>query len=127
VPHSPVIAVIDDDHAIREALEDLLSSLGYRALPFASAEDFLAFPGRSDVACMVCDVRMGGMTGLDLQASLNAEGKPSPMIFMTSYTDTATRAKALAGGAYGFLEKPVDADVLIACLASALRHEVRPD
>ena len=125
--HSPVIAVIDDDQAIREALEDLLSSLGYRALPFASAEDFLAFPGRSDVACMVCDVRMGGMTGLDLQASLNAEGKPSPMIFMTSYTDTATRAKALAGGAHGFLEKPVDADVLIACLASALQHEVRPD
>lgn len=124
--HPPVIAVIDDDHAIREALEDLLSSLGYRALPFASAEDFLGFPGRNAVDCMVVDVRMGGMTGLDLQARLNAEGAPSPMIFMTSYTDDATRSKALAGGAHGFLEKPVDADVLIGCLDSALRHEARP-
>lgn len=124
--HPPVIAVIDDDHAIREALEDLLSSLGYRALPFASAEAFLGFPGRNAVDCMVVDVRMGGMTGLDLQARLNAEGAPQPMIFMTSYTDDATRSKALAGGAHGFLEKPVDAEVLIGCLASALRHEARP-
>ncbi|MGO1074616.1 response regulator transcription factor [Inquilinus sp. CA228] len=124
--HSPVIAVIDDDQAIREALEDLLSSLGYSALPFASAEEFLAFPGRSAVACMVVDVRMGGMTGLDLQALLNAQGGSSPMIFMTSYTDAATRSKALAGGAHGFLEKPVDAEVLIGCLASALRREARP-
>ncbi|WP_437377702.1 response regulator transcription factor [Inquilinus limosus] len=124
--HPPVIAVIDDDQAIREALEDLLSSLGYRALPFASAEDFLAFPGQSAVACMVVDVRMGGMTGLDLQALLNAEGKPCPMIFMTSYTDEVTRSRAMAGGAHGFLEKPVDAEVLIACLASALQRETRP-
>ncbi len=124
--HPPVIAVIDDDHAIREALEDLLCSLGYRALPFASAEEFLGFPGRNAVDCMVVDVRMGGMTGLDLQARLNAEGQPSPMIFMTSYTDETTRSKAMAGGAHGFLEKPVDAEVLIGCLASALRHESRP-
>ncbi|WP_395675451.1 response regulator transcription factor [Inquilinus sp.] len=124
--HPPVIAVIDDDHAIREALEDLLSSLGYRALPFASAEEFLGSPARSDVDCMVVDVRMGGMTGLDLQARLNAEGAPSPMIFMTSYTDEATRSKAMAGGAHSFLEKPVDADVLIGCLASALGREARP-
>src|SRR4051794_1778408 len=92
VSHPPIIAVIDDDPAIREALEDLIVSLGYRPLLFASAEDFLAFPGRSAVGCMVVDIRMGGMTGLDLQARLNAQGKPSPMIFMTSYTDEATRS-----------------------------------
>jgi two-component system response regulator FixJ len=72
-------------------------------------------------------VRMGGMTGLDLQALLNAEGSPSPMIFMTSDTDAATRSKALAGGAHGFLDKPVDIEVLIGSLASALPPESRPN
>ncbi|MBW8724982.1 MAG: response regulator [Inquilinus limosus] len=119
--------MIDDDYAIREALEDLLSSQGYRALPFASAEAFLAFPGRAAVDCMIVDVWMGGMTGLDLQALLNAEGSPSPMVFMTSDTDAATRSKALAGGAHGFLEKSVDIGVLIGCLASALPPESRPN
>lgn len=122
----PVIAVVDDDQAIREALEDLLSSLGYRTLPFASAEDFLAFPGRTAVDCMVVDVRMGGLTGLDLQAALNARGERQPVIFMTSYTDETTRSKAMAGGARGFLEKPVDAEVLIACLESVLHEPARP-
>jgi len=123
---SPLIAVIDDDQAIREALEDLLSSLGYRALPFASAEDFLASSGRGDVACMVVDVRMAGMTGLDLQARLNAQGRHSPMIFMTADADGVTRSNALAGGAHAYLEKPVDAEVLIGCLASALQCETQP-
>jgi FixJ family two-component response regulator len=126
VSQPPVIAIVDDDQAIREALEDLLVSLGYRALLFASAEDFLDFPGRSGVDCMVVDVRMGGLTGLDLQAVLNARGERSPMIFMTSYTDEATRSKAMAGGARGFLEKPVDAEVLIACLESVLHESARP-
>ncbi len=125
--HPPVIAVIDDDQAIREALEDLIVSLGYRPLLFASAEEFLAFPGRSAMACMVVDIRMTGLTGLDLQARLNAEGRSSPMIFMTSYTDEATRSKAMAGGAHSFLAKPVDAEVLIGCLASALRESARPN
>jgi FixJ family two-component response regulator len=125
VSHPPIIAVIDDDPAIREALEDLIVSLGYRPLLFASAEEFLSFPGRSAVGCMVVDIRMGGMTGLDLQARLNAQGKPSPMIFMTSYTDEATRSRAIAGGAHGFLAKPVDAEVLIGCLASALQESAR--
>jgi FixJ family two-component response regulator len=123
---SPLIAVIDDNPAIREALEDLLSSLGYRALPFASAEDFLASSGRADVACMVVDVRMGGMTGLELLARLNAQGPHSPMIFMTSDADGVTQSNALAGGALAYLEKPVDAEVLIGCLVSALRRETRP-
>jgi FixJ family two-component response regulator len=120
VSQLPTIAVIDDDAAIRDALQDLIGSLGYRSLLFASAEDYLHFVDRMAVACIIVDVKMPGLSGIELQNRLNQEGGKPPMIFMTSYFDKQTRMKAIAGGAHSFLGKPVDDEVLIGCLKSAL-------
>lgn len=117
---APVIAIVDDDDAIREALDDLVQSLGFRSALFASAEAFLASPGRGDVDCMVVDVKMPGLSGLDLQDRLNTEGCKPPTIFMTSYLDGETRRRAVGGGARAFFGKPVDYDALIAAINSAL-------
>jgi FixJ family two-component response regulator len=113
--------VVDDDEAIREALDDLLRSVGFRCRPFVSAEDFLAHANRADIACIILDVRMPGLSGLDLQERLNADGGGHPpILFMTSYADDATRIRALGGGARDVLGKPVDGHVLIASLNSAM-------
>lgn len=118
--NAPLIAVVDDDEAIREALDDLLRSTGFRCQPFVSAEDFLAHADRADIACIILDVRMPGLSGLDLQERLNADGGHPPILFMTSYADHATRMRALGGGARDVLGKPVDGHVLIASLNSAM-------
>lgn len=117
---SSLIAIVDDDLAIREALDDLVRSLGYESMLFPSAEEFLAFEPRISIDCMVVDVKMGGMSGIELQTRLNTEPDRPPMIFMTSYHDEKTRCAALDGGALAFLGKPVDLSKLIACLESVL-------
>ncbi len=119
--HEPLIAVVDDDEAIREALDDLLKSAGFRCQPFGSAEDFLARADRADIACIILDVRMPGLSGLELQERLNAAGgvRP-PILFMTSYADAATRSRALGGGARDLLGKPVDDHILIESLNAAI-------
>ncbi|WP_377299532.1 response regulator transcription factor [Rhizobium sp. SGZ-381] len=117
----PVIAIVDDDQSIREALDDLVLSCGYRSRLFSSAEAFLADDDRRAIDCMLVDVKMPGLTGIELQAVLNAEAAPRPpMIFMTSYRDERTRAAALEGGAFAFLGKPVDFNQLVLCLEEAL-------
>jgi len=120
VSRVPLIAVVDDDHAIREALDDLIRSLGYRSALFCSAEAFLADADRAAVGCMVVDVQMPGLSGLELQARLNREGGKPPMIFMSSYFDETTRSKALKAGAHCFLSKPVDDEILISEMHAAL-------
>lgn len=119
--NAPLIAVVDDDEAIREALDDLLRSVGFRCRCFVSAEDFLALADRTGIACIILDVRMPGLSGLELQDRLNAEGGGHPpILFMTSYADETTRLRALGGGACDVLGKPVDAHVLIASLNRAI-------
>ncbi len=115
------IAIVDDDIDVRQALEGLIISLGYTPSLFASAEEFLASPHRDEIACMILDVRMPGLTGLELQGALATQGTCPPIIFMTSYADASTRQQALSRGARGFFEKPVDADTLIECLESTLK------
>lgn len=105
---------------MREALEDLVGSLGYRALTFGSAEDYLASPDRADVRCILLDVQMPGMNGLALQACLSEEDTPPPIIFVTSYGDETVRRHAMRGGAVCVLEKPVQEAAIIDCLAQAL-------
>lgn len=117
---SPLIAIVDDDLAIREALDDLIKSLGYESRLFESAEAFLAFKPRASVDCIVVDVKMPGLSGIELQNRLNSEGDRPPMIFMTSYHDERTRTAALDGGALAFLGKPVDLTKLIAFMDTAL-------
>lgn len=117
----PKIAIVDDDHAIREALDDMIQSCGYQSELFDSAEAFLAYPDRRSIDCMLLDVKMPGLTGLELQSVLNAEPSRPPIIFMTSYSDERTRSAAMEGGALAFLGKPVEFDRLIAYLNVALK------
>lgn len=120
MPDGSVIGIVDDDSSMRDALQGLLQSLGHRAVAFASAEHFLAEAEPAALACLILDVRMPGLDGIALQALLRSRGHRLPILFMTSYVDARTRARALEGGALGFLGKPVDGDALIACLHSAL-------
>ena len=122
LPPVPTIAIVDDDHAIREAMDDLVKSCGYDSRLFASAEEFLAFEPRSAIDCVLVDVKMPGLSGIELQAELNRHSQRPPMIFVTSYKDERTRKRAMNGGAFAFLGKPVDIERLIGCLESALRH-----
>ncbi|KAA0690263.1 response regulator [Neorhizobium sp. P12A] len=118
--HSSLVAIVDDDQAIREALDDLVKSLGHESLLFASAEEFLAYEPREAIGCILADVKMQGLSGIELQAKLNEEPHRPPMIFMTSYRDERTRSAAMNGGALAFLGKPVDIGSLIDCLESAI-------
>lgn len=105
---------------MREALEDLVGSLGYRALLFASAEDYLASSDRGAIQCMILDVQMAGMNGLDLQTHLVEENRAPPIIFVTSYGDDTVRRRAIRSGAVCVLEKPVQENAIIGCLEAAL-------
>jgi two-component system, LuxR family, response regulator FixJ len=114
-------AIVDDDEAVREALSDLLQVMGLAWRAFDRAESFLAdyAPGRFD--CLIADIKMPGMGGLELQQRLRALGAPIPVIIITSNTDPATRARALEAGAHAYLSKPVADEVLLLHLQSAFR------
>ncbi|MDB5526275.1 MAG: two component response regulator [Rhizobium sp.] len=118
----PRIAIVDDDEAIREALDDFVLSCGYESRLYSSAEEFLREADREAIDCMLVDVKMSGVSGLELQAILNEAGHKPPMIFMTSYRDERTKAEALNGGAFAFLGKPVEFDHLLLCLERALQR-----
>ena len=115
-----VIAVVDDDESVREAVAGLVKSLGYGAVAFAGAEEFLNFERRPQVACLIADVQMPGMTGPDLYNRLVEAGEPIPTILITAYPDQVTRSRALKNGVMGYLSKPFREEDLIACIASAL-------
>ncbi|HUN40866.1 MAG TPA: response regulator [Acetobacteraceae bacterium] len=120
MPKDIVIAVVDDDESVREALAGLVKSLGYSATVFPSGEDFLNSQGRDNTACLIADVQMPGMTGPELYDRLAASGQPIPTILITAYPDERVRARALQAGVMCYLTKPfVEAD-LLACLDSAL-------
>ncbi|OWV73870.1 two-component system response regulator [Rhizobium sp. R339] len=100
-------------------MDDLIKNFGYQSRLFSSAEEFLDFEPRAEIDCMLVDVKMPGLTGLELLAELNRRGDRPPMIFVTSYDDERTRKAALNGGAFAFLRKPVDVSTLIGCLEAA--------
>lgn len=101
-------------------MDDLIKSFGYECHVFSSAEEFLDFDPRSVIDCMVVDVKMPGLSGIELQTELNRRQSHPPMIFVTSYEDDRTRKAALNGGALAVLRKPVDIGALIGCLETAL-------
>jgi FixJ family two-component response regulator len=113
--------VVDDDESMREALQSLLRSAGLRAAVFSSAEDFLQAGHLQDTACLVVDVRMPRMNGLELQRQLTAAHCPIPLIFITAHGDEATRARALRAGAVTFLDKPFSEEVLLRAVQAALQ------
>jgi len=119
-----MISVIDDDETVRKATKSLLRSLGYGAEAFASAEDFLESDLLHRSSCLISDVQMPGMSGLELQSQLIAEGHRLPIIFITAYPEARARARALKAGALGFLSKPVSEEAVVTCLTEALKeHE----
>ena len=122
-----VIAVIDDDASIRVATNSLVRSLGYAVHSFASAEEFLESTHINDSSCVIADVQMPGMSGVELQSLMAARGVDVPFIFITAFPDETIRARALKAGAIGFLTKPFDGQILVNCLCAAVRGDAGPD
>jgi FixJ family two-component response regulator len=118
-----VISIIDDDASVRAATGNLLRSLGYPVCTFVSAEEFLRSAHLNDTSCVIADVQMPGMSGVDLQSWLLTQGYRVPFIFITAFPEKTMRARALKAGAVCFLTKPFDRLTLIRCLDTALeRH-----
>ncbi len=120
--NSPSVAVVDDDELMRGALQGLLEQAGFMARAFASAEEFLDSNQLRHVSCLIADIRMPGMSGLDLQARLNADAIRSPIIFISAHGDERVRMQALRSGAVEFLAKPFDSEVLLETVRAALAH-----
>ena len=116
----PVVSIVDDDESVRTAAQSLVRSLGYEAHAFASAEQFLQSPYLAKTSCVIADVQMPKMSGLQLQSLLRAKGFQTPIIFITAFPEERSRMRALDEGAVCFLSKPFDGKVLIDCLATAL-------
>jgi FixJ family two-component response regulator len=115
-----MISVIDDDVCAREATERVMRSAGYTVTTYVSAEDFLGSDRVNDTSCLITDVHLPGLTGVELYRRLRANGFAVPTIFVTGHPDETTRTQALAAGAVAFLIKPVGKKVLLDCLKTAL-------
>jgi FixJ family two-component response regulator len=116
---TPVISVVDDDESVREAVRELMKSLGYTAEAFASAEEFLNSRQVLRTSCLIADVQMPGMTGLELYRHLMASGKTIPTILITAYPDDSARERALGDGVVCYLSKPFDENELLTCIRSS--------
>ena len=119
--NSQLIAIVDDDRSVQGALKDLMESAGLTAQWFKSADEFLEWDERNQTACLLLDIRMPGMSGLELQAQLTAEGSRIPIIFITAHVDAKMKTQAMKAGAEEFLAKPVDNEVLLEKVRSALK------
>jgi FixJ family two-component response regulator len=124
VHESPTISIVDDDPSVRSATEGWVRSIGLSARTFSSAEEFLRSPSVSDTACIISDVAMPGMSGIEMLDALIEQGYRVPVIFVTAFSDEGARKRALNAGAIGFLAKPFDGRSLIACLGKALRSNI---
>ena len=122
MPSVPLMAIVDDDDALRTSLDNLLRSVGFRAQGFSSAEAFLRSQHVHATACLILDVRMAGMNGLELQRQIVAANWQIPIIFITSHVDDEARAQALAAGAVAFLYKPCREEDLLQAIDAALKH-----
>ena len=123
MPNPAVISIIDDDGSVRSATYNLVRSLGYVVHAFESAAEFLRSPHLNDTSCVIADVRMPAMSGLELHAHLLAEGYRVPFIFITAFAAENTREQALKAGASCFLTKPFTEEALISCLDAALHEQ----
>jgi FixJ family two-component response regulator len=119
-----LVAIVDDDELIRNALQGLMKEAGFRALAFASAEEFLNSGKQDHTACLIADIRMPGMSGLDLQSKLNEGHYMIPIIFITAQGDEKMRMQALRAGAVEFLTKPFDDEVLLDSVRAALSSQL---
>ena len=118
---APIISIVDDDESVRAAMSSLVRSLGYQSCVFRCAEEFLTSPQLNDTSCVIADVQMPGMSGMELQNALAVRHPHIPVIFITAFPEERIRKRAEAGGAVAFFSKPVDSHALIECLDAALR------
>jgi len=116
----PVVSIVEDDRFFRESMGRLMRSLGYTVEAFPSAADFLASPSLAETACLIADVHMPAMTGIELHRHLIDAGHAIPTILVTAYPNDADRARALNGGVVCYLRKPVDEQRLVECLRATL-------
>jgi len=116
----PVISIVDDDESVRTALKSLIDSVGFRAEVFGSGEEFLKSPVVSQTDCLIADVRMPGMTGLELQERLNAAGASVPIVLISAHDDKEARARGLRAGAIDFLQKPFSEESLLGAISAGL-------
>ena len=117
---TPVVSIVDDDGSVRIATHRLVRSIGFTAHTFASADEFLRSPLMDSTSCIIADIQMPGMSGLDLQAVLRTQGRQLPIIFITAFPEEKIRARAMDGGAVCVLAKPFHATMLIRKLETAL-------
>ncbi|HWV52794.1 response regulator transcription factor [Pseudorhodoplanes sp.] len=122
-----MIAIVDDDEAVRVATRHLVQALGFETQAFASAEDLLKASPANEWSCVISDVNMPGLSGIELQRRLAAEGRSVPFVFITAFPDQAVQDRALKAGAAGFLTKPFASCDLIECLERALRGNDAPN
>ena len=125
MPNASLVSVVEDDQFFRESMRRLMRSLGYSVEAFPSAADFLASPRLAETACLIADVHMPAMTGLELHRRLIDAGHAIPTILVTAYPDDDVRARALNDGVVCYLRKPVDEKHLMRCLRAAL-HSGEP-
>ena len=119
----PLISVVDDDESVRESLSGLIRSVGFGVMVFASAEEFLGSNRLLDADCLILDVRMPGMSGIDLQRQLAASHTSIPVIFITAHGDEEARVRALNGGAVDYLLKPFSEEALLQAINTALKSK----
>jgi FixJ family two-component response regulator len=127
MPKASLVSVVEDDQFFRESMRWLMRSLGYSVEAFPSAADFLASPRLAETACLITDVHMPAMTGIELYKHLIKTGHAIPTILVTAYPDDIDRARALKDGVYCYLAKPVDENHLKRCLRAALHSDERPE
>ena len=123
MPNSSLISVVDDDDSVRESLSGLMRSVGFGVMVFASAEELLSSNHLSDTNCLILDVRMPGMNGLELQRRLAASHRSIPVIFITAHGDEEARVRALNGGAVEYLLKPFSEEALLKAIDTALKSK----
>jgi FixJ family two-component response regulator len=121
-----MISIVDDDISVRESLRDLIESLGYEVATFESAERFLEAACIPETSCVITDLQMPGLSGLDLQSRLIVDGQYILVIFVTAFPGERFRRDAMNAGAVGFLSKPFDENALINCLETALSPSIEP-
>ena len=124
--NAPAISIVDDDASVRTATARLLRSMGLSAHVFASAKEFLASAQLRETACLIADVEMPGMSGVELQDHLIATGHVIPTIFITAFPDERLRDRAINAGAIDFLSKPFDESRLLECVEQALKDRHKP-
>ena len=119
--NAPIVSIIDDDQDVRQAVQRLMRSRGFATRTFASAEEFLRSPSLHETACVITDIQMPGMTGIDLHDVMLKQGPRLPVIFLTAFPDDRTEKRALQAGALGFLTKPFDAKTLVSLVDTAVQ------